>query len=248
MQKRHGVALLGLAATACIFTLGGTAAGANAATRSTPAEIQTFPVSVAMPSGGHLKPLNIDADGRIAGHVVVADAAGRTVGVVDEPWANTLALRPQSTWYRISAGKLVQEVDARAGTKVTTNAVYNPIGDQGSVQPLVATASSKVEVPSNYVYAPEQGSLHDFCTASPDSWFAADFRGPCARHDMCYENPGDHKKACDDGLLADLRTNCAAAYGAGASRNTCYGTARTYWGAVTAFGDDDLTRIATSGN
>jgi len=104
--------------------------------------------------------------------------------------------------------------------------------------PTVFKVQSFVAVPSNYVYNPSLGSLHDFCTSSPDSWFSADFRGPCAIHDMCYEQPGSHKKFCDDQLEVQLTENCDYAYAPGASRSTCHGTANVYWAAVTAFGDD----------
>ena len=107
-----------------------------------------------------------------------------------------------------------------------------------SALPAVFSVQSFVGVPSNYVYNPSLGSLHDYCTSSPDSWFAADFRGPCAVHDLCYEVPGSHKKFCDDQLERQLTENCDAAYALGVSRSTCHGTANVYWAAVTAFGDD----------
>lgn len=104
--------------------------------------------------------------------------------------------------------------------------------------PAVFSPQAFVGVPSNYVYNPSLGSLHDYCTSSPDSWFSADFRGPCAVHDLCYEVPGSHKKFCDDQLEVQLTANCDVAYAPGASRSTCHGTANVYWAAVTAFGDD----------
>jgi hypothetical protein len=107
-----------------------------------------------------------------------------------------------------------------------------------SALPAVFSVQAFVGVPANYVYNPALGSLHDYCTSSPDSWFAADFRGPCAVHDLCYEVPGSHKKFCDDQLEVQLTENCDAAYAPGINRSTCHGTANVYWAAVTAFGDD----------
>ncbi|WP_432995247.1 phospholipase A2 [Dactylosporangium sp. CA-233914] len=99
--------------------------------------------------------------------------------------------------------------------------------------------ASFVSIPSNYVYNPSLGNLHDYCTSSPDSFLSADFRGPCARHDLCYEAPGNHKSACDNALLADLNSNCDDAYGSlNPVRYACRETAAEYWVAVTAFGDD----------
>ncbi|TDQ05913.1 phospholipase A2-like protein [Labedaea rhizosphaerae] len=101
---------------------------------------------------------------------------------------------------------------------------------------VVAPRATVIQVPSNYVYNPSLGSLHDYCTDSPDSWFSADFRGPCARHDMCYEAPGDHKAACDSELKYGITNNCVAAYPT--HPDACKAAGYTYYAAVVAFGDD----------
>lgn len=100
----------------------------------------------------------------------------------------------------------------------------------------VVPYASVIQVPSNYVYNPSLGSLHDYCTDSPDGWFSADFRGPCARHDMCYEAPGNHKSACDSELRYGITNNCVAAYPTHPS--ACSAAGYTYYLAVVAFGDD----------
>lgn len=113
--------------------------------------------------------------------------------------------------------------------------------DTAGIQAVAASASrlSKVTVPSNYVYNPRKGSLHDYCTSSPDSYLSADFRGPCARHDLCYAKPGNHKKACDATLMTQLIQNCKYAYGSlNPLRYSCTNTAVNYHQAVTSFGDD----------
>ncbi|MBZ8176704.1 hypothetical protein GSS88_02680 [Corynebacterium sp. 3HC-13] len=78
----------------------------------------------------------------------------------------------------------------------------------------------------NYYINDEKLSLHDFCSISPDWWAAqteeanpvsgnspvADLRGPCARHDQCYEKmlkPGgvrsfEMRHECDKRLRADI--------------------------------------------
>lgn len=101
---------------------------------------------------------------------------------------------------------------------------------------VVAPRATTIPVPSGYVYDPSMGSLHDYCTDSPDSWFSADFRGPCARHDMCYEAPGDHKAACDSELKNGITNNCLAAYPT--HPDACTAAGYTYYAAVVAFGDD----------
>lgn len=101
-------------------------------------------------------------------------------------------------------------------------------------------ATAFVTVPGDYVYDTnlEPVARHDYCTSSPDSYFAADFRGPCARHDLCYDaadRAGTSYTACNSALRTDLTTNCASAYGtSGTGYSTCAATADVYWAAVTA--------------
>jgi hypothetical protein len=89
-----------------------------------------------------------------------------------------------------------------------------------------------VGVPKGYVYNPKLGTTHDYCSYSPDSYLKANFRGPCARHDMCYDSPKDKKK-CDVNLLKDMRANCNHAYGKfNPIRYTCHDIAKVYFAAV----------------
>ena len=67
---------------------------------------------------------------------------------------------------------------------------------QATVYPFVA-------VPARYEYNPRQGSLHDYCTHAPDSWDRADFRGPCANHDLCSM---DHQRGKDPATAASAPT------------------------------------------
>ena len=96
-----------------------------------------------------------------------------------------------------------------------------------------------VGVPAEYVYDPALGALHDYCTSSPDEFPApaadnADFRGPCARHDICYGN-GSDQFACDNSLWSDMVTNCEYQYAwYNPLRAACIDTANIYWVAVVA--------------
>ena len=101
----------------------------------------------------------------------------------------------------------------------------------------------QVTVPSDYIYDPdhEQKSLHDYCTWSPDEWGKADFRGPCARHDMCIEVDLDlprperkeRRKVCDSTFLDHLVQNCDYGYyDAGVKRRGCRVIAGHYYVAV----------------
>lgn len=101
-----------------------------------------------------------------------------------------------------------------------------------------------VEVPWGYIYNPALGSLHDYCTLSPDQFPApgenADFSGACARHDMCYERTRVGDKAafrnCDWRFRADLLTVCRAVYTSpwDPRRIGCEKTANLYYEAVKA--------------
>lgn len=97
--------------------------------------------------------------------------------------------------------------------------------------------ASLIGVPRNYVYNPKLGSLHDYCTKSPDEFpnpFGknADFRGPCALHDMCYERKGCASRSCDASLKSNLKNNCRATYSNGPTLASCLATAEVYWGVV----------------
>jgi len=102
--------------------------------------------------------------------------------------------------------------------------------DRGGIQP-----------PDGYVYDPSLGSLHDYCTNSPNQFPAygvnADFSGACAIHDMCYEkNDGnaDGMRTCDSNFRNNLITVCKAVYTSRADlrRLGCVDTALRYYEAV----------------
>jgi len=105
---------------------------------------------------------------------------------------------------------------------------------------LAAKASGHITVPSNYVYNPKakkQKTLHDYCTKSPDSFSApgknANFRGPCARHDMCIQYKQKKRSSCDSALLSNMKSECKYTYGTfDARRYPCLSTAATYWAVV----------------
>lgn len=94
-----------------------------------------------------------------------------------------------------------------------------------------------IGVPKGYDYNPSKGALHDYCTKSPDKYYApgksADFRGPCAIHDMCYAKKHCASASCDKSLHANLANNCRATYGNhNPLRASCLATADTYYAAV----------------
>jgi len=100
-----------------------------------------------------------------------------------------------------------------------------------------------VEIPDGYIYNPKLGSLHDYCTKSPDQFPApgvnADFKGACAIHDMCYEkNDGNSSgmRNCDSNFRNNLITVCENVYTSGVDlrREKCIDVALVYYGAVVA--------------
>jgi hypothetical protein len=60
-----------------------------------------------------------------------------------------------------------------------------------------------VAVPARDEYNPKNGSLHDYCTGSPDQWDRADFTGPCANHDRCSTSDAKFCSECGASTLAD---------------------------------------------
>lgn len=115
---------------------------------------------------------------------------------------------------------------------------------QQTLTPMVMTVAAKssghVTIPSNYYYNPHTKShptLHDYCTKSPDSFPApgknADFRGPCARHDMCIQYRQKARSSCDADLLNNMYRECKYTYGFfDPRRYPCLNTARAYWAVV----------------
>lgn len=92
--------------------------------------------------------------------------------------------------------------------------------------------SGRVNVPKSYCYDPDTTThpgWHDYCTHSPDSYGKADFRGPCAYHDLCLQAGHGHG-SCDGKLLTRLDHNCDFAYGRfNPTRYTCRARALEYY-------------------
>jgi hypothetical protein len=209
-------------------------------TVSGPAAPHSYQIAATVPLGGSLSPVkSAQGDTSFSSEVLVKDAAGKVVGAYDAPYAIDAKGSVLPATYRIEGTNLVQTVPFDRTTAFPVSVLlsdYAPVTlGQGGFTVMV----SLVTVPSNYVYNPSRGSLHDYCTSSPDSYLAANFRGPCARHDLCYEAPGNHKSACDNTFYGHLVNNCDYAYGSlNPIRYSCRVVAGEYWAAVTAFGDD----------
>ena len=207
----------------------------------------SYRFDIPLPKNGDLVALD-EARGPSAG-VLVQSASGRLLGAFDQAWAQDAAGTPLATTYRIDGDTLVQDVTFTETTvfPVVLDPIYNPIdaapGNSGQSRTEIdehgnVVILGYVGVPSNYVYNPSLGSLHDYCTSSPDEFpnpvgSNADFRGPCARHDLCYGGGVISKFTCDNNLYSDMRANCDYWYAwYNPARAACHTTAEIYWAAV----------------
>lgn len=99
-------------------------------------------------------------------------------------------------------------------------------------------SSKHVTVPSGYCYNPnakKNKTLHDFCTKSPDGWYNANFKGPCARHDMCIEGKKVKRSSCDSTFRGHMLSECNKTFGKlNPLRYQCQSIALSYWAVVRA--------------
>lgn len=129
---------------------------------------------------------------------------------------------------------------------VTTTAMAAPTATTSSVAATAKVAaasssSSHITIPKTYKYHPHKGpdiALHDYCTASPDEFPTvgknANFRGPCARHDMCIQYYQHKRSTCDGNLLANMKSECNYTYKHwyDPRKSACLSTAYVYWTVV----------------
>lgn len=118
---------------------------------------------------------------------------------------------------------------------------------QASAEWAFSSRPLKVTVPSNYKYCPwtcSPRARHDYCTLSPDRWGRADFRGPCARHDMSISSIAKKKislaskrnqrAGTDLRFRSNLKQNCAHEYFNSNRLSKCYGRTAIYYAAVSS--------------
>lgn len=133
-----------------------------------------------------------------------------------------------------------QTVESRS-TMQAAQAWYPAQNSNWEYEQRILRVVSPILIPSNYVYnlSHPQRTLHDFCSYSQDLWGedailfnpsnrVADYRGPCARHDMCYDRISEYDLrvvTCDPSLRQELKTVCREAYGTSLSRANCWSTA-----------------------
>jgi hypothetical protein len=130
----------------------------------------------------------------------------------------------------------VPTVPAPATTSVSTAVTAR-------VTPASSSDAKHITIPKNYQYHPHRGPnivWHDYCTKSPDEFPTfgknANFRGPCARHDMCLQYRQHKEATCDGILLTNLKSECRYTYKHwyDPRKSACISTAYVYWLAVRA--------------
>lgn len=206
--------------------------------------VQQYRFPLVVPAGGSLRPAD-PAQGpqAVTSEVLVVDAKGAVVGAYDSATAVDSAGSLVPTYFSIEGATLVQTVAFEAGTvfPVALDPAYTKAGRVAVTPPPPGGfgTAAYVGIPSNYVYNPALGTLHDYCSYSPDEFPNpvgpnANFRGPCARHDLCYAGTTS-EFTCDNRLRTDMRSNCEYTYAwYNPTRALCYDTANIYWAAVVA--------------
>lgn len=198
---------------------------------------------IALPAGARvLAGLDEAGQRELRSDVEIVDAHGVTIGYVDAAWAQDTAGSALPSHFRIEGNTLVQVIDARLALgEVTALLQFTGIGAEAQPEGTLQ-AKAYVGIPSNYVYNLNhpRKTLHDYCTKSPDEFpnpvgANANFRGPCARHDMCFEQKQASEFTCNNRLWSNLVSNCEYTYAwYNPVRQTCINTAHVYWIAVTA--------------
>jgi hypothetical protein len=211
-------------------------------------KLATHRYTLLLPKGASLHPVP-DEEGQVFLHaeILVKDAKGQVIGTVDSAWAQDANGESLATFFMIEGNTLIQTVDTSNAAEKTATAV---LMYAGATAPSIDAArgwqqtKAYVGIPSNYRYGSQYTprSLHDYCTSSPDEFpnpvgANANFRGPCARHDMCYEAHTAGKTTCDNNLWSHMVSNCQYTYAwYNPVRQTCINTAHVYWIAVKSFG------------
>ncbi|TCD55074.1 hypothetical protein EJ419_00280 [Alloscardovia theropitheci] len=184
--------------------------------------------------------------------VIITDKEDKLVGVIDYVYAQNY------DGERIRANiKVIDNTLAIKFNKDISGEVHleylNATGNDNLWLPSY-DRESFIDIPKDYIYNPRiYGGLHDYCTWSPDEFNVlgqrVDFRGPCARHDMCYEKSHCRSRRCDSILHEHLKTNCRVQLNPlNPLRATCLATAEVYFTAVVSYQEADtktLFRVVT---
>jgi hypothetical protein len=196
---------------------------------------------LALPKGATLRPLPQEEDQKVLlSEIQVIGSNGGQIGTIDAPWAEDAKGLPLVSYYQIKGNSLVLTVNAAESEAKSATAVLVYTGAIAQTESGLGASAEKgyVSVPLHYIYRPSLGWHHDYCSLAPDEYpnpygVNASFRGPCARHDLCYMGRTISKYACDVYLLRDMNSNCDYYYSAANPiRYSCRTTALVYHAAV----------------
>ena len=209
-----------------------------------PANVEAGSVSkpVRAGVGYHFELLNGSREGSTKESVVVKKG-DHTVGYIDNASLIAGNSRLVSAQWRVNETQLILDARSVARKEGTLRSYLAFSTARPAAGGMPTLNYGFVSVPSNYVYNPKLGSLHDYCTKSPDSFGSANFRGPCARHDLCFASANrlsgwskiKAKQSCNNALHSNMIANCDVAYSwYNPARKVCYDMAHAYWVAVTS--------------
>lgn len=204
----------------------------------------THRFELALPKGALLRVMPDDENQKVLlSEIEVVGPDGAVIGTFDAPWAQDEDGQPLLSYFQIQGSSVVQSIKGSATKGRLVTAVLTYAGRHAQLDTPAAGSGQSAEkayvsVPLHYIYRPSLGWHHDYCSMAPDEYpnpfgANANFRGPCARHDLCYAGRVISKFTCDNRLAADMNSNCAHTYSASNPvRYSCYHTAYIYWQAV----------------
>lgn len=145
------------------------------------------------------------------------------------------------------------DTDSTNSEQATTTFTPWPTKDRLLVNPAAGKRPRKVTVPSNYRYCPNScrpKARHDYCTSPAVNFWTtrrgtADFRGPCARHDLMIDRVAKKRISLqskraqrsqgDLQFRGNLQQNCRHGFykrSQTSSKLSCFAVSGTYWAAV----------------
>lgn len=242
------------------------AAGENAAYANgdySGLQLRTLPAPQVVGSGAFAQAAElVGASGEVVAVVTVVTAPGSTAAEPVTVDPGNVRGRTTFSGSRVADSNMVFPMLELADGALRARAVRwgdwdGPVQMQLAVIPIIAIDDSMtvtaqeadfVAIPEEYVYDPQLGPLNDYCTVSPDSYVngsrEADFRGPCAHHDLCYASvsAADQRRDVCNPIFQDrLKTNCSYAtrgdgsYGRAVFTGGCFATVWAYRTAVDAW-------------
>jgi hypothetical protein len=145
-----------------------------------------------------------------------------------------LASTATAGFWTLVGRSLAEPESAFATTAVSPGCLM--LNHDGTCPPNTTKRTQPGNTPTTNGCGPEGGSIK-----LPQGYGDADYTGSCNNHDVCYEECGTGKVACDETFRDEMYESCAAAYPGALNslfRLGCYERAWAYYQAVLQFGGD----------